>query len=365
MQVLPAVGNGAEDRDLLLNRRPWCSIRRGKLIAARKTMSSETEPDGVTGGSVDVRSAMGVATPSRSRELVALLIRATGVAWAIRMTLARRKASILLYHDPSPEVMERHLRFLTSRYAIVSLDVVVDAIRARDWSRIPRGAVCITFDDGHRGNARLLELFRRFGVVATLLQSSPIGGTHPHFWFLDVADPEPYKGLPSTLRLAELGRAGYSPDRDHGEQGRQALSRSELEALGAHVQFGAHTQWHPVLTMCDDDECEREIVDSKADVEGLVGRPCRHFSYPNGDYTRRELELVRRAGFASARTVDIGWNDARTDPYRLKILGVSDDATVNRLAADLSGIPGYLGHLARGSWRGRRRPFLPDPGRHA
>jgi hypothetical protein len=65
--------------------------------------------------------------------------------------------------------------------------------------------------------------------------------------------------------------------------------------------------------------------------------------------------LVRRAGYRSARTIDIGWNTKWTDPFRLKVLGTEDDASINRLAADLTGITGYLARVKVGSLNGRHR----------
>ncbi|MFL5048434.1 MAG: polysaccharide deacetylase family protein, partial [Xanthobacteraceae bacterium] len=99
--------------------------------------------------------------------------------------------------------------------------------------------------------------------------------------------------------------------------------------------------------------CADEIFQSKHELEALLGQECVHFSYPNGDYSAREIELLRQAGYRSGRTVDLGWNSPGTDVYRLKILGTEDDASVNRLAADLTGITGYGARLRQGSFRGR------------
>ena len=47
---------------------------------------------------------------------------------------------------------------------------------------------------------------------------------------------------------------------------------------------------------------------------------------------------MKRSGYATARTTEIGWNDARSDPFRLKILSLADHASVNVLSAHLVGI---------------------------
>jgi peptidoglycan/xylan/chitin deacetylase (PgdA/CDA1 family) len=136
------------------------------------------------------------------------------------------------------------------------------------------------------------------------------------------------------------------------------LGAADIDRMKAAVDFASHTRFHPVLTTCIDPDCADEIESSKAETEGLIQGPCLDFSYPNGDYGERELALVRRAGYRSGRTVDLGWNEARTDPFRLKVLGTSDVASVNRLAADLAGASGYLARLKDGSFTGRHRPVF-------
>ncbi|HEX6489823.1 MAG TPA: GNAT family N-acetyltransferase, partial [Gaiellaceae bacterium] len=121
---------------------------------------------------------------------------------------------------------------------------------------------------------------------------------------------------------------------------------------------GSHTRFHPILPRCSDERAASEILDSKAEVEALTGRPCRHLAFPNGSYGERELRLARRAGYVSARSFDPGWNDSGTDRYRLRAFGVPDDSSVNRLAATLAGLafakrprradPGRIEHLRRG-----------------
>lgn len=287
------------------------------------------------------------------KEIVALLVRWTGLALVVRHTVARRRASILMYHDPDPRTLDRHLRYLSARYNFISLSELVDARREGDWSRLPPRALVLTFDDGHRGNANLTTVFERYGAIPTIYTCSQLVGTDRHFWFFETEDPEPLKGKPNSERLAVLeNRTGFTVTREYPAS-RQALSRTEIDALAECAEIGAHTRFHPVLTTCEDAECQIEITASKTELEELLGAPCNHFSYPNGDYGLREREYAEQAGYRSARSTDIGWNDARTDLFRLRILGTGDDVSVNRLAADLTGIPGFVARARKGSFDGR------------
>ncbi len=293
------------------------------------------------------------------REVVSFFIRWAGVALLVRHTIAQRKASILLYHDPAPQTLERHLRYLAARYSFITLSELVDAIGEGRLASLPPRALVVTFDDAHRRNAELTDVLSRYGVVPTIYACSQIVGTDRHFWFTETDDPDSLKGQMNTDRLAHLERAAaYSITREYTAE-RQALSDAEIARMMGRVEFASHTRFHPVLTMCGDDECAVEVIRSKAELEKILGVPCRHFSYPNGDYGPREIKYAKDAGYASARTVDIGWNDERTDLFRLRILGTSDDASVNRLAADLSGIAGWIARARRGSFDGRHRGVVP------
>jgi peptidoglycan/xylan/chitin deacetylase (PgdA/CDA1 family) len=282
------------------------------------------------------------------REAVSFAVRWSGVSFLVRALIARKKVGILVYHDPPPFLMKRHLEYLSKRYTFLPLGRLVDAVQGRDWSGIPPRSLVVTLDDAHRGNIELLPLFTRYGVRPTIFCCTQIVGTNRHFWFFAARDPESLKRLPNNERLSYLEEAsGFSPVREYSPDERQALTYEEIAQMKDHVDFESHTRFHPILPTCSLEECDTEISRSKAELQLITGQLCRHFSYPNGDYSEREIELVQLAGYSSARTMDLGWNDVNTDPFRLKVIPVRDDASVNRLTADLSGVAGYLGRFRR------------------
>ena len=54
--------------------------------------------------------------------------------------------------------------------------------------------------------------------------------------------------------------------------------------------------------MCDDQESASEIRDSKAKLEGWLGKEMAHFAYPNGLYGEREIQLLKESGYKTAYT---------------------------------------------------------------
>jgi peptidoglycan/xylan/chitin deacetylase (PgdA/CDA1 family) len=299
---------------------------------------------------------------SLAREAPAHLLRWSGAPWLLRRTHRRGCAAILLYHDPAPAILDAHFAWLRAHgFTFTTLDAVVDAIARRDVSALPDGALVVTLDDGHRGNHALLPVFRAHGVVPTIYLCTQVVATERRFWFQQPdLDTQPYKRLRNAQRIEALRRdCGFEPERAYPPAERQALSAREIDEMAPFVDFEVHTRFHPVLTQCGDDEAFEEIAASKRELEARLGRACPHFSYPNGDYLAREVELARRAGFASARTIDLGWTRPDTDPFRLPCFGIADDASVPMLEAQLSGIPGYVRRRLQGQRGGRWPVTLP------
>jgi peptidoglycan/xylan/chitin deacetylase (PgdA/CDA1 family) len=278
-----------------------------------------------------------------ARDATAELLRLSGAPWVLRRA-NRRAATILFYHDPKPSLLDAHLAHLRRHYQPTTLDAIVRALETGDATALPDNALAITLDDGHRGNYDLLPVFRRHGVVPTIYLCSQVVGTGRRFWFqIPGVDSEPFKTSTNGERLDVLKRdTGFEQTREYPLAERQALSDREIDEMAPYVDFQVHTRFHPILPRCSDEEAWDEIAGSKRELEERLGRECRHFSYPNGDFSDRDAELARRAGFASARTTELGWARLDADRYRLPCFGITDTASVRVLAAQLSGIPSFI-----------------------
>lgn len=286
------------------------------------------------------------------KTLLGLSIRFLGIGWLIRVMNAQHKISILVYHDPKPSVFCAHINYLSRHYNFISIDEAVSAVENKNLSKLPRYPLLITFDDGHKGNVELLPIFRKYGVKPTIYLCSQIVGTNRRFWFnVTVQGHESLKRLQHDTRLKELFDCFNFTETDETRE-RQALSMEEVELMKNDVIFGAHSRFHPVLTTCNNERCHEEIFVSKTDLEDMLGVPCEHFAYPNGDYEMRELDLVRESGYRSARTLDVGWNDVKSNILRLKAITVPDEASVSWLLACLTGVPTFLRYLMQGCFCG-------------
>ena len=272
---------------------------------------------------------------SVAKEAASAITRGAGLGVIARLSWTRHAVGIVVYHDPAPARLDKHLAFLSSRYSPIDVERLETALASGDWSDIPPNAVLVTFDDGHAGNAELRPILERHGVRPVIYVCPGVISGTGRFWFKTPGvDPESLKLVGSAERTAAIEAAeGYA-----GPIRRDSLQPDELRALSSVADIGSHTLTHPILPLCSDDEAGREIAASRVRVSNLTGLPCRHFSYPNGDYTGREVGLVRAAGYATARTTDAGWNAPGCDPLRLRIASLADHCSVNALAADLAGL---------------------------
>jgi hypothetical protein len=181
----------------------------------------------------------------------------------------------------------------------------------------------------------------------TIFLCSRIIGTRRHYWFQSAAAAgrvEELKTVPDEERLSALRARGFEEDREYPE--RQALSLEEIEEMRDVVDFQSHTRLHPLLDQCSDERSREELVGSKTDLEAL-GLPIRVISYPNGNYTRREIEYAREAGYRCGVTVDFGFNAADEDLFRLKRICLPDDACVSEVLVKASGLWGRLRGASR------------------
>lgn len=293
-----------------------------------------------------------------ARRLLFTALRFTGVPFVLRQTVQRRRTTVLCYHDPRPMDFERQLVTLMRLYNVVSMR------QFRDWrngkATIPPRSVVITFDDGHRGNYSLRELFVTYGAPATIFLCSGIVGTRRGFWWKWAPEGlrDNFKYLPDIERQQRLAEYGYTECREYSV--RQALSSQEIAELREVADLQCHSRFHPILPRCSDEKAKDEIEGSKTELESRYGLEIYAFAYPNGDWCERDARLVECAGYECAFTIDGGYNSRTTNSYRLHRMRMSDAGSVDEAIVKASGLWSLTERI-----RSRLRFRVRDAGRKA
>jgi peptidoglycan/xylan/chitin deacetylase (PgdA/CDA1 family) len=219
----------------------------------------------------------------------------------------------------------RHLDELDAWGAsVLPLDAAVAALEA---GTLPDRAVALTFDDGYAS------------VVET---AWPI--LHE-------------RGLPTTLFVVSASMAGdlrFAWDRHEPEHDRLRLARPDelLDAAGQGLDIGSHTVTHPWLPRLGPDELARELVESRATLEELLGTTVTSLAYPTGGWNAAVRAAAATAGYRLAITVDRGLNTVRTPHLSLRRAFVPTDPQDLRLLLDGA----YTMLRPLDSWRSRKGP---------
>ena len=270
--------------------------------------------------------------------------------------MGRGKLTILSFHrlpleaqrlDPHEYSFERFKDLVTelqTSFRILALTEAVDLLRA---GLLKDPAVVLTFDDGYKGwidhvapwlqsqglrgtffittaqlrgqplwNERIERAIHHLPAELRVLSGVP-GATPP----LDISSVE---RRVVAVRLVTAALKYQAQDQRHAAMtelerlcgpayvGPACFDAQDLKALHAMgMEIGAHSVHHPILSCCSEEEAEREIHESRADIETVLGPLRMPFAYPNGepgkDYTSRHVEMVRSAGYACGVSTQKGF----------------------------------------------------------
>lgn len=289
-------------------------------------------------------------------------------------------ATILMYHsisEPSsdrihrsivvsPATFEFQMAYLASRAKVIPLEEYV--VARREGTSLEHSSVIITFDDGYKDNfTNAFPVLAKYGLPATFFVSTEYIGTGRVKWedrlnamvrrspaaavsvkVEPTGEPVQFDltgeaqrgkavnrmirtlgGLPSSARRQALEQLDQqleeAVDFPKGED--LMLSWDEIREMAVvpGISFGAHGASHCRLSQLSSEAIDGEIGGSKREIEREIQAPVSHFSYPYGepsDFDQSSVEALKAHGFHCAITTVYGTNDTRTDPFRLKRIGV-------------------------------------------
>lgn len=183
---------------------------------------------------------------------------------------------VLCYHMVSPTYEHR---------LAISADLLLRQVRLLSRFRDVRA----TFDDAFRSAATVFPALERLGVPLQIF----------------VCTGHARDGAPLAIRELE----GDDPEQ------LATMTWEELREHAGHgVEIGSHGVTHAHLTRLSDDELRNELGESKAEIEDVLGRPCRELAYPYGEHDERVRAAARAAGYERA----YGLRERGQDPYALR-----------------------------------------------
>ncbi len=280
-------------------------------------------------------------------QILFALIKYSGIPFCFREILQRNRVTIVLFHDISPKNAEIMFGYLKKRYSVIGLQDLLDNYNAGTWN-FPKKPLIITFDDGLASNYALFPIIKKLDIPVTIFLCAGIINTKRHFWFIPRHPDYTFNDLrrmANHTKLSVLKETGFTPETEYEDV--QALTKKEIEEMAPYVNFQSHTLFHPFLPRCTTEEAEKEIAGSKSLLEQEYGFKINAFSYPNGDYSPRDIELCKKAGYVCAISVNAGYNTPDTDLFCLNRVSVNDTESLYELSVKVSGFWGIFRNFIR------------------
>lgn len=261
----------------------------------------------------------------------------TGLCRLLARLCRGNGVSIIMYHNPSKATLDSHFNWLTQKgYMFITLDELVNAIYEKDFSCVKSKSVVVTIDDSWRGNFELTGVFKKYRVRPTIFVLAYYVGTNKKLWSYAARqngfDHTQLVSQPMEKTLAFLKKSlDYDIEKEYDSEDASCLSIEQMRLMRDSVDFQCHGCCHRIHPFCNDEELEQDIANCQNWLKEKFDIDSRDFAYPYGLYGQREIGILKKLGFRSARTTKRGWNYENTDPMQLKIIDINDTTTVEKL----------------------------------
>lgn len=280
--------------------------------------------------------------------------------------LSGGKLTVLLFHKvprvcspyaPKDIDLATFERVLNTAARLFNIIPLADAVLALRAGNLPPRAACITFDDGYAdwllGVVPVLEHHKAhatFFITTGQFGGQPMWNERILHAVCHAPAAQQVLVLPAS-GLPELA-TGQMAQRTHAiavleqhlkylpllarEQQLQALEQwagtaladvptmalADLRAIhNRGFGIGSHTVNHPILTHCAPEAALQEMVQSREQLEAIIGGKVTAFAYPNGspktDFESEHIELVKQAGYSCALTTHWGAANSNTSVFQI------------------------------------------------
>ena len=290
----------------------------------------------------------------------------------------------------TPEALEKTILYLKQEnYRFLALD---DVEKELHKTKNKQPFVVFTLDDGYADNfVHGKPIFEKFEIPFTLFVTSsfPEGTSFPWWYALEdmlkrageVVFQNEDHPMHFAWQNAEEGAALYPSIAQRFKQNDTPKNRNYLqglfdaEALNRALDFAAPASWerlvleaaHPLITLAahtknhfrlaslNEDEAWDEIHGGKIELEHHLKCSIAHFAYPYGgigDFTARDVALVKQAGFKTAAVNYPGniLNSPKLELLTLPRYPLGERMTVEKLKQIRNGIAHFAAHGFKSSF---------------
>ena len=281
----------------------------------------------------------------------------------------------------SPKYFSEQMEYIAQNHRPISLDQLRDSMLT---GMVPDKGVVVTFDDGYADNLwNAKPVLERFSIPATIFVSNGFVDQNIET-YSDVLDRTLLgtKNLPKSLELIiqdktylwqfsdvkfegdawDVTMGNYPTDyhkcyhelhsilrpmddsirqqigqeliswamlSNSARQERRILTTDELRTISEDglIKIGSHGVSHLLMSSQSKDAQAKEAVNSKRELESIIGSPIKTFAYPYGgrtDFTKETVEIVKQSGYELACANYPGTVKRHSDLFRMPRMLVRD-----------------------------------------
>ncbi len=190
----------------------------------------------------------------------------------------------------SPAIFAKQLKWVSDRgYTTINLDTYVAIMKGEIAG--PVKPIVITFDDN---NATQYSL-----AFPELKKNSQMGVFY--------------------LVTNRLQNKGFIPE----------VQVKEMSDAGMDIQ--SHTIDHATMTNLSLKRLDQELLESKATLEALTGKPVRHLAYPSTASNKTVRERAAKAGYITGSIMDPRWATQKDDFFKLPRIMMIDTTNLEKI----------------------------------
>lgn len=145
---------------------------------------------------------------------------------------------------------------------------------------IPEKSVVLTFDDGYEDNfTNAFPLLQKYGFNATIYI---VLNRFENNWATD----------------KDLDKASSELNKE------KMLNNEQIKTMleSGLIEIGSHTLDHVNLPKLNKEEKEKQLIESKKQIEEIFDIKCDSFAYPFGFYDKDSVAIVEKTGYTNATT---------------------------------------------------------------
>ena len=251
------------------------------------------------------------------------------------------------FHDPSKALFRACIWWLKNNgFTFISNGDLL--LIANGLKEFPLGAVVVNVDDGWVGNKHnIIPIINKLEIpVSIFINTDPVEQGDAYWWsYVNAANKSniaQYKV--ASLKLVKNGERNKVINQIKSKillKG-EAMTVQDLCEISKskYITIGSHTVTHPILPMCTDEESLYEITESKRKLESILKTQVDQFAYPNGDFSLREVNYLKKNGYSLAFSTIPKYltKENITDRYTLPRFEMLEDASFAENICRMTGI---------------------------